>query len=264
MRRALLTVDGRSCPFGCSYCFADFSQYEPPTALATVESRPDLLRNIDIIYPACDVDLFARPDALLILERVAALKRSISISTKAALNYDTVQALALLAGRMHTSGLTLKIGVSFSTKHRVREIEPRTPSYETRLKALAGLAQQGIARAAVLRPLLVDIPDWEYEEILDDIASYTRYVLIGAEWLDATETLQRKYGDAAVPIGVSMKPVNWAKDKPLWPVRESPDRVSNIREFAHCRGLDVSESDLELMGKVIEATGRASPASVNR
>ena len=73
MRRLMLNSDARKCPFGCTYCFADFSQYRGPPTLENVESNPSLLRGVELIYPACDTDLFGVTGALAILERAGRL-----------------------------------------------------------------------------------------------------------------------------------------------------------------------------------------------
>jgi DNA repair photolyase len=80
-RRLLLTIDQTPCPFGCTYCFAAFHGYERPKTMREVCENPSLLDSVDVVYPACDVDLFARSDALKILSQAIRWKRSISIST---------------------------------------------------------------------------------------------------------------------------------------------------------------------------------------
>ena len=97
MRRILLTLPEARCPFGCQYCFAEFSQYERPISFTDIEHSPELLEGIDVVYPACDVDLFATNKPLEILRRAAALGPSISVSTKAALSDQLVVGLARLA-----------------------------------------------------------------------------------------------------------------------------------------------------------------------
>ena len=251
LARMLVTIDEQPCPYGCSYCFTKFSQYDRPMNLAMLESSSSLLDNIDVLYPACDVDLFARSDALTVLERVVALGRSISISTKAPLRQSVVSTIAGHAGQMAHTGKILKIGVSFATKYHVPDIEPRTPSYNMRLDALRSLGQEEIPCAAVVKPLLADIPDSEYEEILDDVGGITPYVLLGEEWLDSRPERQRSCIKEPREAIVSKQPVTWIGGKPDWPIRETPDRLDRLNKYAANLGLDVSESDIDLMGKLM-------------
>src|SRR5580704_15745307 len=114
MSRLLLTIDSQRCPFRCSYCFSRFSQFPGVASLETVEKTPELLRGIDVLYPACDVDLFARKDAVSVLERIAMLGCSISVSTKASLSETVVNQILRIHRQLHSVGSVLKTSISFS------------------------------------------------------------------------------------------------------------------------------------------------------
>ncbi|MEX2197075.1 MAG: radical SAM protein [Thermoleophilaceae bacterium] len=265
LRRLMLTIDSQPCPFGCRYCFARFSQYEGGVTLSTVEASPDLLTDIDVIYPACDVDLFVRKDAVGVLTRVARLGASISVSTKARLRPDVLGDLACLSKELASRGQVLKVGVSLTTKHRVREIEPRTPTYETRIAGLTALSSAGIPSALVLRPLLADIPDAEYEEIVSEASGATSSVLVGEEYLDSDKSQRRHLiAEPASGSRTKAREVRWLRERPVWPVRETAERVDRLRRFALRAGMRVFESDIDLMTDLIEGSAKGDTRPVVR
>jgi hypothetical protein len=238
VRRLLLTLAGRHCPFGCSYCFAAFRAYSRPVTFESVERDRSQLEGIDVIYPACDVDLFAYSDAIEILERAALLGCSISVSTKAALTEERVERIASIATRMRAQGHVLKIGSSFSTKRGIHDTEPRTATYDSRMLTLQLLNQYRVTTSIVLKPVRVEIPAREYCEIVRDAERFTRLVLIGEEYLDP---------DASTNLIAETRIVGWASGQPTWPVKGAADHLRGIADYARSLGLECFFSDLELM-----------------
>jgi hypothetical protein len=241
----LLTLAGAQCPFGCQYCFAAFSQYEKPLTLDDVESSPKPLEGVDVIYPACDVDLFATSTPMEVVRRAAAFRLSISISTKAALSEQRVMELAEVGRELEDYGRVLKIGVSISTKHNIRTLEPRTCSYSSRLENLRLLQRASVTSCLVLKPILSDISLGEYSEIIDDICGLTDTVLIGDEYLDASKP-------RISLLNVTQRPVNWVNNTPNWPVSTQAQRASCVKAHAKARGLRVYDSDLDLMAAFVK------------
>jgi hypothetical protein len=250
--RLLLSLASEPCPFGCTYCFADFSQYAPGPTLDDVETNPCLLDGVQVIYPACDTDLFVRRDAAEVLIRTAALHRSISISTKARLRPTHIALLQRLNRELCEFGHLLKVGVSFSNRSRVSEIEPRTPTYARRLETLSRLQHAGIPTIAVIRPLLADIDDTEYEALIADVAPFVLGVLMGDEYLDAQESRRRAPRHIATgPTGVRARTVNWLANPTVWPVRETPGRIGRLSTYASSLGLWAYTSDLQVMDNLM-------------
>ena len=250
LSRMLLSIDSDPCPFGCTYCFAQFDQYVPPTSLDELEANPERCTSVDILYPACDSDLFARSDFDSILERVAKFGKSVSVSTKAQIGNRAVSALQELRSALASSSAVIKVGISISTKYSVSSIEPRTPGYDARLRSLARLRQEDIPSALILRPLLSDVSDAEYEEILTDCSELTNRVLVGDEWLDQGNRFREARSLAGSSV-ISQAVVNWLPTKPEWSRRSSPGRVDKIRSVAERLGLALFESDVELMHDVL-------------
>lgn len=243
LRRILLTVSNTQCPYGCKYCFADFSQYQRPFCLTDLESSPHILEDVDVIYPACDMDLFATNRHLDILRKTAALGRSISISTKAVLSNSIVTELARLAVQLRTFDCVLKVGISISTKSNCGTLEPRAACYSKRLLNLKLLKQAFVPNCVVLKPLLSDIPLSEYYEILHDVVGLTQNILIGDEYLDvATPRTQ----------ATNQRTVSWAVNQPIWPVNFQSERKTAIKMRASALGLHVFDSDLDLIAALLQ------------
>lgn len=237
--RLMLTVDDRRCRFGCQYCFAGHSQYEGVPSIADAERDPQMAKAAEVVYPACDVDLFARRDWNEVLTRCLKFERSISVSTKAPVTREMALPLARIASQLRRQGLVLKVGVSVSTKRRIANLEPRTSDYRARIAGLDLLRQHEIETALILRPLLEEVADGEYLEVLDDAAPVVDRVLLGGEWLDADG--HRGTGET------SSGSVSWLSGAPVWPSRPQEDRIQSMARAAEARGLQAFTSDLQLM-----------------
>jgi hypothetical protein len=227
-------------PIWCRYCFADFSQYERPLSFADVEHFPGLLEGIDVIYPACDVDLFATSKPLDVLRRAASLGPSISVSTKAALSDKLVTGLATVTEELQTRDRILKIGISISTKRNCGALEPRAARYAARLENLRLLQRASVPSCLVLKPILSDVPLAEYCEIVSNAAGLTECILIGDEYLDMSTP-------RISPGVLSQRPVGWAVNQPTWPVSVHAEHKAAIKRYAERLGFSVFDSDLELM-----------------
>lgn len=254
MNRLLLTIAGETCPFGCKYCFAKFSQYRSPISLQDVEKSPSLLDGIDVIYPACDIDFFALTEAPDLLWRLSALKRSISISTKARLSTHMAQVAGAVHAILLKSGAVLKVSVSISTKYKVCEIEPGTSSYKIRLENLRRLAANYIPSSVVLKPILIDIPPSEYAEIVQDAADLSRIVLLGDEYLDSSFTTGRVAN--GIETVTKNRAVAWAVGHPIWPIRASREHIPVIKAAIANVGGMCFDSDLDVMSFLCQEVRR--------
>ena len=243
MKRLLLTIPGKRCPFACHYCFARFTQYRNSLTLDRLRENPRLLKNVDFVYPACDTDLFAYPEALDHLWEIEALGRSICVSTKAPISTGTADELAELNKSLNAKGRFIKIGLSFATKRHVPTIEPRTSTYEARLEALGELSQRNVPTSVILKPLLTEIPTQEYLEILEDTGRITRAFVVGDEYLDIKSLEGARTGSSRI----ERRRVAWAHGEPIWPVRIASEHTKQIQAFLEKHGLACYHSDLDLM-----------------
>lgn len=250
LSRLMLSIDATPCRFACTYCFAGFSQYARPMTLEELEAQPSRADDFDILYPACDTDLFARSDYESILDRVVRFGKSISISTKAVMNRRALRALTPIAEELSRKSAAVKVGVSLSTKYGVPQIEPRTPPYQMRLRSLMALKDAGIPNALILRPLLADISDDEYREILIDTAGLTTRVLLGDEWLDEGDGYRAMGRTVELPV-VQARRVNWAPGIPVWHQRSILGREERLVDMGVELGFRMFRSDLDLMRDVL-------------
>lgn len=245
LRRLMLTsrVVG-PCPYGCSYCFKDFDG-PAMQALEDLHIESPALTDVDVLYPACDVDLLASTKWEQALIQSLSLGKHVSLSTKAPLSSKVLTRLKAIDSDFSSAGLTLKISISISTKHQA-SIEPHTPPYTSRLRALAGLAEAGMTTSLALRPVLSDVPLVEYVEILRDCRPYTQRVLFGDEWLDPANPRTAPSGES------SMERVTWLPDT-QWIKRRDKSKRMELALLAQGLGYTHYDSDLDLMRSVLSA-----------
>lgn len=244
--RILVSSSNDSCPFGCTYCFARFSQYRGGTHLDELIASLPNPPHADFLYPDCDGDLFASRDWRTVMDQIPLLPYSVSLSTKARIGAEQLDRSTKLQTQLRTFGRFLKIGVSVSTKHSASEIEPHTPAYDSRMESLRRLHAAGIPNALVLRPLLAEVSDEEYGEILKEARQHTERVLVGDEWLDSLvpRALQRP---EAHQLEAKSTSVGWVPGQPRWTKRQVAGRIDRLRKFAGSLGYLYFESDMALM-----------------
>jgi hypothetical protein len=253
MSRLLLTVDSKRCPFRCSYCFSRFSQFQGVISLETVEETPELLRGVDVLYPACDVDLFARKDAVSVLERVALLGCSISVSTKASLSEIVVSEILRVHRQLHAVGLVLKTSISFSNRDSIPAFEPGTADYKRRLENLRLLSSARVPRSITIKPILSSCSAEEYGKLLADCAPFINSATIGEEYRDVVD-----FGTPGSSL--TARSVQWLPRAPIWPVVEQPEKMLIIADLAKSVGIQVFTSDYDLV-QSLSSTGRERNAA---
>jgi DNA repair photolyase len=174
----------RGCEHGCIYCFArpthaylglspglDFESklFIKPDAPALLEKalsrrgyrcRPIALGTNTDPYQPLEQKLGITREVLKVL---AAFSHPFSIVTKSNLVARDIDIIAPMAAR----GLA-KVCVSVTSLDRAlaRRMEPRAPTPQRRLAALAALAEAGIPTGVMLAPLIPALNDIELEKIL--------------------------------------------------------------------------------------------------
>lgn len=232
---------GRRCPLACSYCFADFASYRPQPKLEQIEANPDMLDSIDIIYPACDSDIFVYPDALDHLNRCTKLGKHISISTKCAPNETLLLGLKRISAGMRDNGLVLKISSSFSCWESAAMSEPRAAPVESRIKTICSLLQYGVSTSAIIKPIREDISFSEYRALIDRLNSLNLPILLGEEYREL---------QASSEIS-STRRIDWLSSRPTWHVFGTKNYQAAV-EYCQRVGADYYLSDLDLMSMLVE------------
>jgi DNA repair photolyase len=215
----------RGCEHGCVYCFARpthawlglspgldfesriFIKPDAPDLLAkelrrkSYDCKPIALGTNTDPYQPAEVKLGITRSLLEVLE---AFNHPVTIVTKSNLVLRDGDILARMAEKK-----LAKVAVSVTTLDRVlaRRMEPRAPTPERRLAAIAGLAKLGIPTAVMTAPLIPALNDMEMEEILRAAAAAgageAGYVLlrlpleVKALW---REWLEEHYPDRAARI----------------------------------------------------------------
>lgn len=245
MQRILLSNSNTRCPYKCKYCFTRFEQYRKSLTFENIQKNPELIDGIDIIYPACDFDLFATKDPIITLWQMLELRKSISISTKAALSELIVEKIAEIGQALAEYGHILKIGISFSTKYNIPFWESRTSNYHLRLKNLELLSKFKVPFCVVLKPVLVEVSMNEYYEIVQDISNYNAPLLLGEEYLNFgnLDTLMSR----RPLVKVKSRRVNWLCGNPEWPISKVQDHITHIKTHAESMNVKCFDSDLNLM-----------------
>lgn len=242
MQRQLF-ASTRSCPFGCRYCFARFSDYHRPTELSVSALRPDC----SIIYPNCDGELLLEEAAL---ERLNTLATSlghpavISFSTKGRLGSSQVEKLSQIhAMLMRTGRGFLKVSLSFSTISAIPSIEPGTASLQQRLMGLELLVRFGIPRAITIKPLLPFIAIEEYQELVRLTRPFTDCFLLGDLYLDAGGSFVADLD----PGLIGERRISWLSGQPVWPVVEDRPLKEALHSFINGQGGVAFDSDTDLV-----------------
>lgn len=246
--RLLTSPSAPPCPFACTYCFANFSQYQSMNGLEQLIEDPSQFPSADFLYPDCDNEFFVTPGWRGWLQSLAKMSYSLSFSTKARLADSHVRLLAEANLSLRGRGQFLKVGVSIGRKHALSEVEPGAPRYEQRIDTLRKLAESGVPNALVLRPLLAEVDVAEYREIVADAAPYTRVMLIGDEWLDGEDP--RVPASGMSKAQTSMHPVNWLPDRPSWGKRRVSGLAEALHDAAALQRIECFDSDLALMAKL--------------
>src|SRR5690606_3508515 len=136
-----------------------------------------------------------------ILEVLAAFSHPVAIVTKSHLVTRDIDILAPMAAR----GLA-KVGVSVTTLDRriARRMEPRAPTPQRRLEAIAALSEAGILTGVMVAPVVPAITDTELEDILQAAAragaAEASYIMLRLPLEVSTlwrEWLQANYPDRA-------------------------------------------------------------------
>ncbi len=178
----------RGCEHGCSYCYARPSHgylglsagLDFETRLFAKVNAAELLRHelARKAYKPARIVIGVNTDAYQPAEREWQLTRQVlevlvqcghpaGVITKSALVLRDVDLWADLARRNLAA-----VHVTLTTLDRAlaRKLEPRAPTPERRLEAIAGLAQAGVPVCVMASPLIPGLNDHELEAILQRAA----------------------------------------------------------------------------------------------
>jgi len=178
----------KGCEHGCVYCFArpthSYLGLSPGLDFeAKIVSKPEAAERLEetLRKPSyrCDViALGANTDPYQPIERDLRITRSllevfeafrhpVCIVTKSNLVLRDIDLLARLAARRQASVL---ISITTLDRELARRMEPRAPTPQRRLEAVAALNEAGIPAGVLAAPMIPGLNDVELERILEAAA----------------------------------------------------------------------------------------------
>jgi len=246
MNRFFFTVGQKKCPFGCIYCFTEFEDYVRPPSIYSLLNNEIIIDNIDIIYPACDIDFFCLSNWRDILNKISSYNKTIAISTKAKLKKDDIQFIYKIYKKIIANGGFLKIGISITTKYKDFKIEPKTPSYSERLKVIKELSEIGVPVCLIMKPLLVDIRTNELNSIVKDFHKFCNIILIGDEYVNMDSPRQISFPDSDTYETVRRK-VNWKFNNDDWLARINTLQQNNLKKISFKYNLPIVDNDVDVI-----------------
>ena len=179
----------KGCEHGCVYCFArpthSYLGLSPGLDFETkIVSKPDAAARLeeewrkpsyrcDVIALGANTDPYQPIERQLkitrsLLEVFEAFRHPVCIVTKSNLVLRDLDLLTRLAARRQASVL-----VSITTLDRAlaRRMEPRAPTPQRRLEAVAALAEAGVPAGVLAAPMIPGLNDAELERILEAAAA---------------------------------------------------------------------------------------------
>lgn len=270
-RGRVLVPVGQACRFACKYCYTRSGEVGPSKTDAK-----EILRQFEAftfttafehIQFGYDGDPFDRPErGMMMLQRLAAMGKNMSFSTKALIEKETLQALATINEKMASSNHSFVAFISLSCWDSAATIEPHTPTPRQRMLSMRNLKRVGIPTFLALRPILPNVSHTEYEKLAEKgIDAGSDGFILGPLYADdkgqfvrfiPPEILQQVPGRKAV--------VPWSAHAPVWTRYEDETRLQQMTsmieqkggrvftssvdaiEFAHRRGFSIDRNRTEM------------------
>lgn len=232
-----------SCGANCLYCFAQWGNYNQPSW----ESEQNFTCSEEVvIYPCCDGDFFQQSIGLDELYNKCGHKKNyISISTKQDLSDEQIEMLTEINDKLiYENKGFIKIGIPFTSKSRIDEIEKGTAPYDVRKKLLSRLMEKGLNVCVVIKPLLPFISVEEYIELINDL-KFVKKFLIGDLYVDINSSFYQNYIDKS--LFVQKRLVKWLDGNVTWDVIEQTEKKAAITDYINNIKCEAYESDIEVI-----------------
>lgn len=244
------------CNGNCAYCIRNTNNFQTLDLFSTRQNVA--LRNgLNIVYPSIDSEFFDNPNALLQLENMAkcsvGCKILFNLSTKSKIDKETLKKLAQINAEMidKEKGF-VKVGVTFTTKYRINEFEPKSSSYSERLNTLDELACCGIPTSISIRPVLPFIRAEEYADIIDETSEFTDMYHLGSLYVEYGSSFYNNYIKGK-GYKQDISPVEWLNGKKMLKVAESSILKEQLITYIESKniqtgeGINVFDSEKDLM-----------------
>lgn len=214
----------KKCKFGCIYCFTK-ENYETngQQPLNDVE-----LEEIELIQPFSDYDVFACEDCDWENEinMFSQYEKILSFATKAYISDETACKLSDINKRLQKKRAFLHVGISITTIKYIKEVEPRTSSFECRVESLKNLCKYNIPCSVIFRPVLPILDCEDIEKIVSETYQYCNNYIIGPLYLN--RSIQSYLEGKGYEIIGKPHSVNWRKGTPICNIYRSDKQETDI------------------------------------
>ena len=179
------------CKNNCQYCFSMWKN--APIFLKSLPTASVIEKLV--AYPVCDSEALIQNETFWtwIADFLSTNENSVvSISTKSIWSEEKLSFINKLM-----SGLPqyrIKLGVSFSCKNNIGEIEPNAASYSQRIEMLRRIESLGIPHNVMLKPLLPFVSFSEYCQIINDCLPYCLDFVVGDLYVEKDSLFVSKFG----------------------------------------------------------------------
>lgn len=245
-KRFVGTSSFTKCPLGCIYCFVDNPEFIglPIIKNTGFEIQFQNSAEIEVIQPACDIELFLVKDWETKLEKIAKFGKSVSISTKSKLTKTIIVTLKRINEMLLQSGNILNIAVSITTfSDYWKDIECNAPSPVERLDSLKRLFDNNLPTSVSIRPLYPFLKDNELKKLVEFTYPFTYGYLSGPLYL--TEAMKKYLLLNGMSYKVEKKNVEWLPNNPLMEFLSNPTLENTLNTLANEKGLLVFENNVE-------------------
>lgn len=246
MERHLFTTKS-NCPNKCQYCFEAFNNYTFPTInYCGVEKFSNC-----IIYPTCNTEFLCIKELNAFFEDYISkgeLFNVFSFSTKNGINESDLFWITEINNKLKAKKIgEIKISISLSNKHFIKEIERDTSTYNERLSLAKTLIQTGIKTAVIIKPVLPFIEIEEYKEIINDFSAINIcHFVTGNLYFDKNSYFYKEYlKDKG--FSFTTKNIHWIESHPTWFQIDSYNMIKELSEYINSLNRYHYNSDKELV-----------------
>lgn len=233
--RVLASVGDKACSLGCIYCFVNAEGYQNSGRIDTQAGNQELSYeieqgNVQVLYPAHDIELFLIKDWDKKLMELTSFGIPINVATKSGLGAKHIEQLKTIDEALKEKGALLHMAVSLTRLHDWKNIETRTPSPERRIATAKSLSEAGLAVTIALRPTLPFVPEKEFEELIARTAPYCESYSTGPLYLTPQ---MKQYMDEKQPgYQTELVKPSWIKGRPFIEAVNTDTTIALVKAIA--------------------------------
>ena len=224
--KRIVQGQNKKCKFGCIYCFTKENYYTN----GQHELSEEELQDVDIIQPFSDYDVFAceNSDWQNEIEYYSHYNRIISFATKAHITKNIAKELSNINSCLKLKGAFLHVGISISTIKHIKDLEPRSSSFESRIESLKILQENNIPCSVIIRPVLPTLDNDELENIVKSTYQYCDNYIYGPLYLNTD--IENYLKNKGYVLEKKLHSVKWREGTPTCYIHESEQQYEAIKD----------------------------------